>query len=357
MGSSYIAVDCGKYDTKVSVYKADTGEQRQFKLRTKMSPGVFEEDMLKKSTVITQVDGGPICMYGFGAVSEPDMETSKKTDIHRIGTLTAIALALGEGTYEDVYAAIGVPLDVAGNTLERIAYKDYILGKDGDTHTVQYKCDSEGPIKTVTFTIRKRFVYPEGSGVLWLHPAQMIGSAAIIDIGNLNTNCIYAEGLNPEDKMCFTGELGGKALITGLCQSLEAELGNRVVNSMVAMALAQPEGKRHLISVKGDKALEERSAKIIAQYALEHVRMIKQQCDLHHWPLAFANVVCVGGTVKLISKELHDVFGDIFIPAGQEYANAAGHLKRMCATLGVDIEKGAEETAAEKKKAAKAHVA
>lgn len=336
--SNYIAVDCGKYETKVAY--VENGELKKFKIRTKMSSGIFEDDMIKRGTVITQVDDGDILMYGYGAGSEPVMETTKKTDIHRIGTLTAIAIALGEGTHDDVCVAIGVPLDISGNATERMAYKDFILGKDGETHTVRYKADSEGAVKTVTFTIKKRYVYPEGSGVLWMYPARLKDAGnAIIDIGNLNTNCIYAEGLLPEDSMSFTGELGGKALISGLARALEAELGSRVIESMVATALTKKGENRHLVSARGDKAIEQKSAKIISDYALDHVRMIRQQCDVHHWPLAFANVVCVGGTAKLIGDELKQVFGDnVFIPENQEYVNVSGFLRRMCASLNVNVE-------------------
>ena len=278
--ANYIAVDCGKFETKVCAFLGEQNDIRKFKLRTKMGPGDFDE----------------------------------------------------------VYVAIGMPLDISGNPLERNAYKDFILGKDGEKHTVKWKKDGEGPIHTTSFVIRKRFVYPEGCGVLWLHPDKLLGAAAIVDIGNLNTNNIYAEALNPDDRMCFTGELGGKILISGLCRALEAELGARVIESMVASALAKPEKERHLVSAKGNKAVEEKSARIIADYAIDHVRLIKQQCDVHHWPLEFADIVCVGGTTRLIKNELLEVFGEtVFIPESQEYANVHGFLRRMCASLDVDL--------------------
>lgn len=336
---NFIAVDCGKYDTKVNALLEKSGEQKRFKIRTKMSPGVFEDDMIKRGTMIVQVDDGPVYTYGYGAVGEPSMETSKKSEIHKIGALAGIAAALGAGEYQDIYVAIGVPLDISGNALERIAYKDYILGTEGETHTVRIKRDSEGPITTTTFSIKKRYVYPEGSGILWVEPKRMTGATAIIDIGNLNTNNLYCESLNPEDRMCFTGELGGRVLITNIASMLEAELGHRVIESMVASALAKPYAERHLVSTRGDKSLEERSGEIIANYAYEHVRMIKQQCDVHHWPLEYSNIVCVGGTTKLLTREITEVFGEnVYIPENQEYANVCGFLKRMCATLGVDVD-------------------
>ncbi len=346
---TYIAVDCGKYDTKAACFNGT--EVKRSKYRTKLGNGIFEDDMIKKGTMIVQVDDGDIYTFGYGAGAEPSMETSKKTQAHRIATLSAIASSLGPGEYKDVYVAIGVPLDICANPAERIAYKDFILGTDGESHTVRWKKESEGPVNETRFTIKKRYVYPEGCGVLWLYPEKCQGSTAIIDIGNLNTNCIYAEGLNPEDEMCFTGELGGKVLIAGLAGALSAELGSRVAETMVAQALLKSGTDRHLVSARKDSVLEERSAAIIADYALSHVRMIRQQCDIHHWPLDFCQILAVGGTSRLLQAELKEVFGEtLFIPEGSEYVNAEGFLRRMCASLGVDInkkkEKGDKEHAA-----------
>lgn len=343
----YVAVDCGKYDTKTVIYNEE--EVKRSKFRTKISPGIFEDDMLKKGTMIVQADEGEVYVFGYGANTEPSMETTKKTQVHRTATLSAIAHALGPGEFPEVCVSIGVPLDICANPAERMDYKDFILGKDGATHTVRWKKESEGPVNETTFTIKKRYVYPEGCGVLWLYPEKCVGSAAVIDIGNLNTNCIYSEGLNPEDDMCFTGELGGKVLIAGLAGALSAELGSRVAETMVAQALLKKGEERHLISAKGDTSIEERSRKIIADYAMNHVKMIKQQCDVHHWPLDFCQIVAVGGTSRLLQDELKEVFGEtLFLPENSEYANAEGFLRRMCAGLGVDTKKkkGGKEDAA-----------
>ena len=342
--SDYVAIDCGKFDTKTSAFSS--GAVRKFKVRTKLGPGVFEDDMLKNGTFIVQVDDGEVKMFGYGAPTEPSMETSKKTDTHRIATLSSIAMALGPGKFSDVIVAVGVPLEIASNAVERIAYKDFILGKEGSKHVVRWKKDSNGNVQTTEFTIGRRFVYPEGSGALWLYPEECRASTAIIDIGNLNTNNIYAEGLNPEDDMCFTGELGGKSLISGIASALQVELGSRVAESMVAQALLKKGADRHLVSAKGDKAIEEKSGRIIAERAMQHVNMIRQQCDVHHWPLDFANIICIGGTTKLISEELRAVFGQsVFIPEESEYVNVDGFLRRMCATCGFDVQAEAAASA------------
>ena len=61
------------------------------------------------------------------------------------------------------------------------------------------------------------------------------------------------------------------------------------------------------------------------------------------------NVVCIGGTSRIIAEDLKNEFGpDIFIPDRQEYVNVRGFLRRMCASFGVDV---AEYDKVEKKSA------
>jgi hypothetical protein len=56
------------------------------------------------------------------------------------------------------------------------------------------------------------------------------------------------------------------------------------------------------------------------------------------------NVICVGGTAKLLQRELVQFFGEnAFIPENPEYANVCGFLKRMCAGAGIDITTAREE--------------
>lgn len=334
---NFVSVDCGKFDTKTA-YLTPDGVKR-FKLRTKIGRGNFADDNLKQGTMVVQVDGGEVYAFGYGAKQEASMETSKMSEPHRIGVLASVAAALGPGVFDEVSVCIGMPLNDCTNVDARLAYKDFIFGRENEgEHVVRWRCHSSEVVNETRFTIVKRYVYPEGCGVLWLCAERCQGSTAIIDIGNLNTNCIYAEGLEPEESMCFTGELGGKALISGLAQTLSADLGARVAESQVAATLLRKGEERCLIPSNGDEKVKERSRLLIADGTKYHVSQIKQQCDIHKWPLAFAQVVCVGGTVRLIGDELREVFGvNVFIPENAEYVNAEGFLRRMCASQNVDV--------------------
>ena len=331
--SDYIAVDCGKYNTKISAFDTVTKARTKFKFRTKISDGTFDDDMLERGTFIVQINDGPVYKIGNAAKTEPEMETSKKTEIHRVCTLSAIALAGASG---EVNVVIGIPLQIAGIPVERMAYKDYIIG-DG-TYKVRVKTDSDGPIMESEFSFKKRLVYPEGLGVLFEYPTLVDGPTAVIDIGNLNTNNTYTDGFNIIADASFTDELGGKVLISGLAQELTSELGMRCDDNLAASTLLRPYEKRFLRPKNGDKEIEEKSRSIIDNYLLEHTKAIKRKCDTRHWPLDFMGVICVGGTARLLEKEIKEVFGtNAFIPENPEFVNVNGFLKKMCADADINL--------------------
>ena len=62
--SIFIAIDCGKFNTKVSAYNSETEKVLQFRQRTKICDGTFDDDMFDKGTYITQVDGGNVYKIG-----------------------------------------------------------------------------------------------------------------------------------------------------------------------------------------------------------------------------------------------------------------------------------------------------
>ena len=332
----YFAVDCGKYNTKAA-YVTDNAVER-FKFRTKISPGTFDDDMFGKGSFIVQVDDGPVFKVGSEGKTEPVLETSKKSEVHRVCTMAAIGSMCGITGMQEVNIAIGIPLQLCENPEERIAYKDYILGKEGESHTVRIKTSPDEEVKEITFRFAKRYVYPEGIGVIYEYPSRLSGPTAIIDIGNLNINNSYVDRFNINAESCFTDELGGKILISELAETLTTELGSRVDENLVASLLLRPYESRELVPRSGDRAVADKSRQIIDRYLIDHVTKIKRKCDTRHWPLNFMDVVCVGGTSKLLARELKIVFGeDTFIPQDPEYTNVMGFLKRMCASLNIDL--------------------
>ena len=339
MENIFVAVDAGKYNTKVKSYNTKTGKTCRTKFRTKISPGTFDDDMFEKGTFIVQPwENGPVYKIGRDGTQEPALETSKKSEIHKACTMAAIALACGPGSYEGINVVIGIPLQVCNIPKERLDYKKYILGEPGEQHVVRIKTSCTGPVHEVRLSFEKELVYPEGIGVLYEFPSRLKGPTGVIDIGNLNTNNLYCDSFLINTESCYTEEQGGKILISNLAATLTSELGARVNEDLVASTLLKPYEQRRLRSVRGDTAIEERSAEVIRQALMEHVTAIKQKCATRHWPLEFMNLVCMGGTAKLLVHEIHAVFGEhAFIPEDPEYVNVDGFLRKMCADFGIDI--------------------
>lgn len=338
-----IAVDAGKHGTKV--FALTDGIVNQKKMRTKISAGSFADDMVKRGTFVCQIDsGGPVYNVGNGARNEPAAETSKKSEIHRVLTLAAVARMLGEGLHENVSIAIGLPLDICENVAERLSYKEYILGKPGEMHTVRLKMPSNNFIEEVRFTFGRQLVYPEGIGALYKYPALCAGQpVGVIDIGHINTNCMYYNSFEPVLDSCFTDEMGGKFLISELNGRLSAELGSNVDDNIVASLLMKPYEDRYLV-MPGGADVAERSRAVIDETLRNHVLSIRQRCRTRHWPIDFMLKIFIGGTSRLLEREIKEVFGEsVIIADDAEFVNAHGFLKMLCAQEGIDLDKIEEE--------------
>ena len=330
-----ISVDSGKSATKFGVYDPMTGNISQGKFRTKIGRGYFEDDALEKNTVIMEF-GGKVYKIGNGAISEAEMETSKKSDIHKLCTLKAIASYMEDGKTEDVHVAIGMPVKEWENVQKRIEYKNFIL-PDEEVH-VKIKNTADGQIQEKSFRIVSKHAYPETMGALFVREKPSFGRQGVIDLGHLNNNCAVWNGNDLDPNYTLTDILGGNNLVTGLAQELTAAF-TMCDEKTVARVLMQSKENRYLHPNKPNKELEQRSKEIIDEYLLNHVKEIKKKVDVKHWPLDFMDLTFIGKTTALISDEIRQVFGpSVFIPDDPEYANALGFLRILCGKVyGIDI--------------------
>lgn len=328
----YIAVDSGKMFTKVAVFSLENttdllkNEVKKFSFKTKFSAGDFADDAIEGGTFICDV-GGTVYKLGNGAKNEAPLHTSKKSEIHKICTLAAIAMNTSSKEVDDVYVVIGMPVDEFALMDKRQEYKDYIL-PDG-TVEVKLKKSSEGEILTKKFNIVGKYVYPESAGALYFDPIRYEGkSVGVIDIGNLNINNTIWDNFDYDSNFSFTDELGGNILLTGLSQELSSRFG-RVKENYVLKVLLQE--KRCLIPNNGNKKVQEESAKVIDQYLIKFVEEIRRKCDAKQWSLDFIPLVFIGGTAGLLAKEIKQVFGEnVVIHENPEYVNVLGFLQRLC---------------------------
>lgn len=335
----YIAVDSGKSATKFASYNTTDWEKKGYvlkgKFRTKIGVGNFEDDMLENNTFVAKFstdENEAVYKIGNGALSEAEMETSKRTDIHKMCTLLAIAMQCSEDEVDEVHAAIGIPVKDFENVAKRNEYRNFIL-PDGEIAVTYKKSASAEPV-TIRFRIISKHVYPETLGALFVDGVDGSEPTAIIDIGHLNINLsVYSNGTEPDQDYSLTDVLGGNNLVTGLSQELSSAF-SLCDEKTTARVLAGPREERYLHPVRPNKRVEEESRELINRYLLKHVREIRKRCDGKRWPIEFMNLVFIGGTTAFLDDEIREVFGDnVIIPDEPEFANVLGFLRIMCGKL------------------------
>ncbi|MBQ8477460.1 MAG: hypothetical protein IJ505_03100, partial [Succinivibrio sp.] len=100
-----------------------------------------------------------------------------------------MALALNNSVDEvnNVYVAIGMPVDEFGIMEKLQEYRDYIF-QEGPL-SIRINKNSEGQIIEKEFNIVGRYVYPESAGDLYLDPIRYENkTVGVGDFGNLNVN-------------------------------------------------------------------------------------------------------------------------------------------------------------------------
>lgn len=330
MAERYIACDSGKFATKLATYNPKTENIKLFKFRTKSGTGSFEDDSLERNTMIVEINGQTY-KIGNGASTQAELNTSKQSEIHKICTLTAIAMCTSNDEVDNVHVAIGIPVKEWEVVEKRNAYKKYMLPEGEISVVIKAKAEDE-PIKK-TFNIVSRYVFPESMGALYLDKMgdYMDNTAAVIDIGNLNINCTLWNALELDKDYSLTDELGGNILIAGLSQELSAKFG-RCDENHVAKLLTLPREQRYLRPNNPNPEVEKKSKQLVDEYLLKHVKEIRRKCDAKHWSLDFMELVFIGGTSQLLKDEIKQVFGNAaHIPENPEYANVIGFLRILCA--------------------------
>ena len=169
----FIAVDSGKDATKVAVYDAETKTTKKLTFLTKISEGDFSDDAIESCTFLSEVDG-KVYKVGKGARFNAELETSKMTEVHRVCTLSAIAMLVFAKEVDTVHVAIGIPIKEFENVEKRNAYRNFIL-PDGEI-TVRLKPKNEDKPQTIKFKIATKIVAPESSGIqdLKMRPRQSL---------------------------------------------------------------------------------------------------------------------------------------------------------------------------------------
>lgn len=333
----YIAVDSGKFATKIAEYNKEKGTVRTFQIRTKISEGDFVDDAIEKNTVIVEI-GGHVYKVGNGARGDgANLDTDKNDDIHKISTLTALATVASAKEKDIFNVAVGLPAKDWAIPAKREAYKEAMLPEGEITIKIRPNSKTDPIVKT--FSIKNRFALPESIGALFMdgiiedvtvNPNIPTG---VLDIGNLNLNATYWQGTEIVYDKSSTQELGGAILIQELAQELSANI-DYTDEIIAANILKAKPGERHLPDGLGltpeQVAL---SGEIVEKILKNHADKIRRACKQRNWALKSTRIVAIGGTSQDIKSELEEVFGNVTVLPNANFCNALGYLRVMCSKL------------------------
>ncbi len=281
-----IAVDSGKYETKVCMKRSD-GTEKTLSFRSKvdvMDPGSSFLMDPRESHVVT-LDGDRY-IVGEAASFSDVKETTKATIFHRVCVHAAIAMMVDNG--DVVHAVIGCPLSIYCVRDKVQAYRDYVLPK-GEQVTVEL----DGVKKT--FSIKTVQVMPEGAGVIMMDPERYgDGIYGVIDIGGLNTNCAIYRNTYPVLRSMITNNYGGNDLKITIRKKLQTLLDTDLMDEILEKDI-----------IRGyDEADREGSAEIITACKATQVDKILGACLEVGWNVKSMPIVFTGGSAYLLRNEI-----------------------------------------------------
>lgn len=335
----HIAIDTGKYATKVSEYLANDGKIRTFSMRTRVSEGDMRDDALEKHTVLMQY-GDKTYKVGDGARGNgAGLDTDKKTDIHRIAVLTALATLASNNETDDIFVAIGLPAKDWANVGKRVEFKQYMFPTEGTDAVIKvlFKPNSKTDPIEKQFRIRKAFVYPESLGALFMDSViENVNTDSlygVIDIGRLNVNATMWSGTDLLQDRSTTADCGGAMLVQELSQELSANVVpcDELLAAKILKAGTFSVGKN--LPEEKIKAGNE----VLQNVKKNHAEKVRKIVRSREWPIDILDILAIGGTTELIADELSDAFGgNITILNNTSFCNSLGYLRLLCAQDGLN---------------------
>ena len=243
--------------------------------------------------------------------------------------MTALASVASTKEKDEFYVAVLLPAKSWAKVSEREDFREFIL-PSGEV-TVKIKAKGDSPVLTKTFVIKKKYVFPESMGALFMDetienvsPTSVMG---VLDIGNLNLNNTLWQGTDLVQDKSSTADLGGSILIQEIAQEISTNVTtcDEMIAAIILKTGELPYG------MNATKEQEEEILKIVAKVKRQHAEKVKRICHSRNWSLELMNLVAIGGTSKDIEPELKEAFGkNLVVLENTEYVNVLGALRMMC---------------------------
>ena len=323
MNNTVIAVDAGKAETKIVVKRNDKEIVRDHFPTAIGQTSDGRVDLLDNVHTFSSKTLGTVGKeIRIGCDELPvkaDDNFSKDSDINRICTMYAIAKNVIPG--ETVNVVTGCPLSIYSRKEERTEYGRNIIPNG------KVECVIDG--KPVEFTIDKRLVCAESTGILTLHPeifSKKDYDAAIIDMGGLNMNITAINNSNVISESSHTSRHGGRMLHHEI-QRLLMDNGMEITDAQILSSVLRGYVNYH------DPNMREISKDIISRAVTSFIDEIDRTLRNSWKNFDTLELFFIGGTAFLLKDYLAERFGEhAHFEKNFEasrYANAEGFALRM----------------------------
>ena len=319
MNIKYVAADCGKANTKVFMYDVKTSNTANIIIATNVAPvNSLVKASMGESQYIVSIDIDDENISGewmIGAVGgESSYSNSKKDRIHKIMALVGIALITQNG--DTVVPAIGCPISIFEDEQQKAELYDYLI-PDGRVDIRVNGVDHFFYVEK-----EKGMVFPESFGALFLFPDRFTDQTGVVDIGGLNMNASFFNGMKLDPDLCTTEKLGCSAIVSALRKKLnalcDASYDDRRIESFLKAGTVPS-------FVEGNKVIED----VLTMHVDKIDRVLKD------WDTSKIDMIFIGGTSRLLEKHILERYGDrAFIPEDTDFINCKGFLKAMVSMSG-----------------------
>jgi len=331
MSDRYMAVDCGKSETKIAVRVNNTGEMQcdsfQTRVIERFNGNSYDSVVDNSDGCFTVEYDGRQYAVGNNVQEKAGFTTtsnSKSDIIHKIATLTAIATHVNNG--DSVRVVIGCPIGLFKNKANRESYLNYILPKGRIDITVN------GARKY--FSISCSEVLPESAGARYLFEEKFKDrSVGVIDIGGLNVNCCIWDNGKLIPDTCFTDKLGRNVLVEKIKAAIEAKEECEFANYEVERFIAQG------YITNSDPVKEEESKGFIESFQKEHIEDIWSTCKRKGWNMEHMNLFFMGGGASMLKNYIKEKNSRSAVPDDTGFINAKGFLIKLCQLYRLTVKK------------------
>lgn len=284
------SVDAGKGFTKYAYVNSDGDFAHSSFLTKHTLLNGLNSRILGKDSHEVEYDGKRHILGVQGDIDLRDIRT-KKHEIHRLSTLTAITKMLGDKTNGAIVdVVVSMPSASYSNEEETALFEKYYKGEED----INIKVDGVD----YSFTINKVTALPEAVGFTFRYPELCVGNVVLVDIGHLNINIITLKDDNIIEMVSL--DKGGKELEASIVQELESFLDTEIRDNVIIDTIVRGYYSEYGVPIEETKEL-------IKKKKEEYIESMIKLSDQKNIDFSiFDKIYFMGGTSQLLESAIKD---------------------------------------------------